>query len=545
MFGGLLAAAFVLAPRPWAAAGRLAAQAAPVDDCPSRRAAACAAYAAHLAAARAGDPDSVWAVLRYVASAAEARAWRGLSSGVERVAFVRRFWARRAAAFAGYPEERYAEHLRRLAKARALFPRGPRPVCKSLSYNPACMFPTNFAGMAVAYPPGVNAWIRSRKELRIDDRGLALVRHGEPDRRSECRGPAGAGEVWVYAGRGGAPPRVLLFSTVGGVFDFVLVNSALDLECDDVDAAEYLGVRGLHARGGADALRRRLEVQREVADAASTETALPAYAVALAGVSFDLLDFAEADGGGSEVTVAVTAPAAALRLPLERPGPARYRLAVALALFDSTGVVARLDTVRDAAVGAPLAPGALLSGVFRLSVPPGSYAYALRVERDTAPAAAPADSGAGAGLVTRGTLALGPLRVPGEVRISALAIGRAGAPADWSRAGARLALNPTHVVPLGSRRLELYYEAYGLAEGDVVETEILLESERRRLFRRPDRIAFRFREAAHPADPAAAVAAFRSLDLRQTPPGDYRLRVLVRRIADGRTAVRETALHVR
>lgn len=513
---------------------------APAAACAGRRAAACAAFAAHLDAARVGDPDSVWGVLRYVATAEEVRSWRGLTSGAERAAFVGRFWATRAAASAGYPEERFAEHLRRLAKARALFPRGPRPVCKSLEYNPACMFPTNFAGMAVAYPPGVNAWVRSRKDLRIDDRGLALVRHGEPDRRSDCRGYPGAGEVWVYAGRGGAAPRVLLFSTVGGVSDFVLVNSALDLECDEVGAAEYLGVRGLDARDGGDVIRRRLEVQREVVDAASTETALPPYATPLAGVSVDLLDFADTGADASELTAAVTAPASALRLP----GSSSYRLAVALVLYDSTGVVARLDTLREVS-GAPLPPGSLLSGVFRLSVPPGGYRYALRVERDGAPVAVAADSGSGVGLVTQGTLALEPLRAPGAVRLSALAIGRAGVPADWGRGDVRLALNPTHVIPLTARRLELYYEAYGLAEGDAIETEIALESQRRRWLRGPDRIAFRFREEAQPRGPAAAVPASRSLDLHQTPPGDYRLRVRVRRVADGRAAVRETTLHIR
>ncbi|HET9982067.1 MAG TPA: hypothetical protein VFQ38_00700 [Longimicrobiales bacterium] len=521
----------------------LAAQA-PGAACAGRRAAACAAFAAHLEAARTGEPDSVWAVLRYVATAEEARSWRGLTSGVERVAFVRRFWATRAAASAGYPEERFAEHLRRLAKARALFPRGPRPVCKSLAYDPACMFPTNFAGMAVAYPPGVNAWVRSRKELRIDDRGLALVRHGEPDRRSDCRGYPGAGEVWVYAGRGGAAPRVLLFSTVGGVSDFVLVNSALDLECDEVGAAEYLGARGLDARDGGDVIRRRLEVQREVVDAASTETALPPYAAPLAGVSFDLLDFADTSADASELTVAVSAPASALRLPPATGGTASYRLGMALVLYDSTGVVARLDTLREVS-GAPLPDGSLLSSVFRLSVPPGAYRYALRIERDGAPVSVAADSGSGVGLVSQGTLALEPLRAPDAVRLSALAIGRAGVPADWRRGDVRLALNPTHVIPLPARRLELYYEAYGPAEGDAIETEIVLESQRRRWFRGPDRIAFRFREDAHPRGPAAAIPARRSLDLRQTQPGDYRLRVRVRRVADGRAAVRETTLHIR
>ena len=83
---------------------------------------ACAEYGQHIAWAAVAEPDSVWALLRYVAQPGEVQEWFAQKSPEGRRDFVRSFWSRRAAAAAMHPAERFAEHTRRLNKARRWYP---------------------------------------------------------------------------------------------------------------------------------------------------------------------------------------------------------------------------------------------------------------------------------------------------------------------------------------------------------------------------------------------------------------------------------------
>ncbi|HET9984077.1 MAG TPA: GWxTD domain-containing protein [Longimicrobiales bacterium] len=618
------------------------------DDCPAWRAANCEAYLRHLAWGRETDPDSVWALLRWIGTAAEAQEWFRLSDPESREAFLRRFWERRAALTAQEPDERYAEHLRRLEKARKAFAQHPRSqlfrewrgngTMPDIDAEPG----STRAGAdgdavalaianrgrewydsqrAVLAPPGRN---RTAYPPELDDRGLVFVRAGEPDVIEECT----AGYVWIYWARDGERESLVTFFTMARASGARIAFDPREIACDP-DTARYMfellsHTDARYARLLSRAVDRHapppsgaevLSLLRLEADnlAAATELsrgerpAAPAYTASL-DAQFDFLHFAPSRPAerGTEVTLALGLPATKLRgdtgasaaaaltataanadkaantgpaadvasaaKAARRPAgtsaakaaarapaaaqraEAPYAVRLALAVTDSAGrVVLRRDTLRTLVAPADLAKDAVLAFHLTAALPPGRYTYALRAEGGAAATAAPAATGeapedapreGGAGAVWRGELLVPELPAPnGALRLSSVAIGRAGAADPWRRGEVALGLIPTRVVPR-DRKLTLYYELYGLGDGERYRTAIEVEKTGLRLFGRRTRLTLAFDEqASRAAD--GAVPTTRQLDLSRLEGGDYRVRIRVRRADGGEEAEQETSLTVR
>lgn len=298
------------------------------------------------------------------------------------------------------------------------------------------------------------------------------------------------------------------------------------------------------------------DMAREVAGEVRYAAPLPA--------AFEFLDFASYNSAGAtDLTLSVALPAGGMRLPAESSSSPRdasirartYASRLVLAVTDSaTGrLIARLDTTRSFRMAQPLGDSALVETHAELELPPGTYRYTLRLEggeaavgdstvSPTKETPTSASVWLGAGSVTRGRLvvpALSPAPA-GTLRLSSLAFGRGAAGASgWQRDGEPLALIPTHVVPL-DRRVSVYYEVYGLAEGERIMTEVTIEKRNTGLFSKKNQLQLGFRDEAR-LPKSGWMPVGRTLDLRQLERGDYTLRLRVTG-ADGKTSHEESTV---
>lgn len=444
-------------------------------------------------------------------------------------------------------------------------------------------------------PPGRN---RAAYPPELDDRGLVFMRAGEPDYIGRCW----KGEVWVYWARDGEGEALVTFFTMSRSSGARITFEPSELGCENPQTAEGIfqvlshadaryarlmmrevarqrQLNGMTATppapSGAEALSLmrlsidNLEAAKELAH--GERPAAPAYAAALDG-QFDFLHFAASRPGerATEVTLELGLPATRLRADTAAPAAkaasarasadnaapevAPYAARIALALTDSAGnVVLRHDTLRTFSAPADLAKDAVLPFHLTVSLPPGRYTYALRTEGGPAATAEPAPTGEapgeaprepGAGAVWRGTLVVPELPAPNRaLRLSSIAIGRAGAADPWRRGATALGLIPTRVVPRDGK-VTLYYELYGLGEGERYRTEIAVEKTGLKLFGRRTRLTLGFDEQARAAADGA-VPTTRELDLARLERGDYRLRIRVRRADGDEEAKQETSLTLR
>lgn len=445
--------------------------------------------------------------LGYVASDGDLAAFDA-TSGPARRAWLERFWRARDLEALRGDGERLAEHYRRLEAALAEFGLPP--------------FKRRF---------GFEEYYRSGR-TDIDDRGVIYVRHGAPtDRNRTVRFQA---ESWYYA-PGSEPELRFHFVAIDDLADYRLVPSVAQVaepareelrELGGPAADEYwrYATAGTVSRTGLEqrmfASGRSMMIQGTSTDtwARRWQRALRAggQAVALG-----------TPGGDGRVQVAVAVALDAL--PTGEEGDRRLTLRLAAWTLDGTPV-RRLDSIV-----AIRAEAGTTTGLARLAVdaPPGP----LRIQ-----AVAEADSGTGV-LVLRDTLDVPD--ADAGLGLSDLVLGRASLRLAWRAGdGEPVALNPLGAFPR-EEPLELYYEVYGLG-GGLGSTELVLW--------RPDR------DAASAAPPEAGARgvlrlrfeeqgtgvvtrARRTVDLRGLPPGQYRLRLVVR---DGgsRAAARSAELRV-
>ena len=573
---------------------------APAPACGRAGAQACAAYLHYLDRESGLPPDSAWMELRFLADSTEAARWFALPDAAARRDFLERFWSRRAAQATLPPEARRAEHVRRVRKAERWYGRPDRMMVAPRQQAGGLMWVTGFAARAVTPPPGRDAERYVRHDVHIDDRGLALIRYGEPDEIVPCR--PHDGEVWIYRNRGQpllltfAPalnPSGSSFSNLKSLRDYVLAAGPGELDpgaCPNraeliERMAEYDGeYRRLFLHGGNvlaelqdDQAIDRLG-QRAADRLAATEDAAPRFAAPLAG-AYELLDFASDSPDTSDVTLALAVPAAPLRAgeapdgaghPGRAAGPrtpagagddAIYAARVALSVLDGGRVLARLDTLRLFRGAGPAPSGGLITLDLPLRLPPGRYAYTLRVQAPGRPVARSGDRPdrgpvvPAAGFVHTDTLAAARLRVPDSLTLSSLALGlsrteihaagadreRGGGPAGgWHRGGPSMTLLPDHALPPGHQRLALYYEVYGAADGTTLRTRIRLERKGGLPLTRRTRLDVGFTNAQRGAD----ARVFRELDLQALRPGTYTL-TLRATAEDGRSVERSTWLVLR
>ena len=191
------------------------------------------------------------------------------------------------------------------------------------------MWVTGFAARAVTQPPGRDAERYVRHEVHIDDRGLALIRDGEPDEIAPPpprwrgldlpqRRPAGAAHLRARAEpvrrcvlRSQKPARLRPRRGPDELDPGACANRAELIR----RLADYDGrYRRLFLHGGNNLARLQDDQaldqlgQRTADHVASSESAAPRFAETLPA-AFELLDFASASPDSSDVTLAIAVPA--------------------------------------------------------------------------------------------------------------------------------------------------------------------------------------------------------------------------------------------
>jgi len=442
--------------------------------------------------------------------------------GVERTAFLRRFWSDRDHAELRQDGERIREHYRRLLYARRNF---------------ALTISRRFYGRADAYRSG---------SAEIDDRGVIYVRHGEPAERLR---PFVFGlmpnETWRYDRADGN----LLFhfsagydsGTGGGdLYDYRLVESVLDLHgAADTPVDQLLLSRSklspLYGHmlnwgryGAARASARERGIGRASIEYGTTTDSyelqfahrLTAYANLVAvGLR-----------GGVPLAQFVFAIGPAETTPHPEIGGVRYPVRVRLvALDDADHAVGSADTTMDFRLDRALGRGQYLIGRVELPLPAGTWAWRAALSE-----------GADAGVVLpRDTVRVA---APGPaLALSDLALGIRSASARWVPAGAAdtVYLTPFDLFLEGSE-VELYYEARGAAAGTPYRHQIAVYRTKGdgRLEQRPV-VTLGFEERAD----GALIRAHRTLQLGRLKPGTYVVEVKVAGAA-GEPAVRRRQLRV-
>jgi GWxTD domain-containing protein len=478
--------------------------------------------------------------LGWVATPDEIEQFDALTTPAERVSWLSRFWERRDATEARDAGERLEEHYRRWFYALRNF----RLVSKHRRYDITEVYRTD--------------------QREFDDRGVVYLRHGEPDRRASFAGAGVEPNVsWLYRrpdDRGG--DLVFHFVAREDVQDYKLIESLADVlgfrEALEAQRGAHEGVAALYASrapfgtvyqrmadGMGSAGRLLAEERRAGRHSISVGTTEDSYRRRFElPLEIQTSDFTVgARGGGSasqELHVIFAVPAKRLAgvSNQEQTGllyPLRFRL---LVTDSSDNVVARLDTARVFQASGGLRSGSYLVGRIGVAVPPGSYRYRLLV---TTPDATAGD------LLERESIAI-PLLDGSRFAVSDLVIGHNASGLRWVSGSDTVSLIPLGRVPERSA-LELYYEVYGLAAGASYHTVVRLEKEGGgsvfsavgRLF--GGRRAPVLLEFDAPADgPATRVR--RTLDMRDTPRGRYRVTVELTDPATGERVTRTRTLEV-
>ena len=488
------------------------------------------AYFAGAHAARSPEALALYrADLSVVGGPDEITPFDGFTSPGPRAEWLEHFWRRRDVAEARNPGERLAEHYRRWFYAWREF----RLVSRHRHYD-------------------ITERYRS-DQAEFDDRGIIYLRHGPPDKRASYQQVLDRiepNETWLY--RRPPPEGDLIFHFVarGDVQDFKLVESLADALAAGHGGALTLEVRRprfdpvlsdlfasraeispVYARlgntlgstntGRALADERTLG-QRSIAVGTTTDSYTREFAAPLGTVASEFVVGAVGGGGGGggqDLHVVFAIPAQRLT-PLSDSDRVVYPLAFRLFVSDTADdLVARLDTTRAFKARAPLAGGSYLTGQLRLAVPPGRYRYRLLVEQ--------LDEHAG-DLVTRDSVTAEHLDGR-RFAASDLVLGRRGSGLVWVASSDTVPLNPLAEFPAGGAA-ELYYEVYGLGPGAPYHTVVRLERTGGRSFfsrlfggkQAPVLLEF---DAS--ADGPRTVVR-RSLDLRETPKGNYVLTVQIR-----------------
>ncbi|HPF62004.1 MAG: GWxTD domain-containing protein [Gemmatimonadetes bacterium] len=455
-----------------------------------------------------------------------------------RVALLRAFWQARDDDALHRRGERLAEHYRRLDYARRAY----RLVSENRQFD-----------IAERYRSG---------QTEYDDRGVAYIRHGEPDERAQYSAPGiEPNESWLYRRDDG--DLLLHFVARQDVQDFRLVESLLDVLGfatalslrDSVSLSEdayggllrqrtegllrsrqdldpvYSRMLGAGRGGNAQLMtEERTLGRRSIARAMSTDSwpldpgpELDASVVLLAVGS---------DHRGAAVQLAYAIPGEELT-PRESEGTFAYpvRTRIAIQALDGTTVL-RADSTRGFVLPRPLAAGELLLGHQAVEVPPGIFTVRMSVETDD-----------GGMVSTRDTLRV-PSPLGPDLGLSDIAMGVRSVPLPWVTATGDTAW----INPLSRYRraepLHLYFEVTGLPPGAPYRTRLTVRKPGggifRKLFGGGKALELTF-EQVHPG---GVDRILREVSLERVSPGEYRLEVTVS-TEDGREASRFRTFTVR
>jgi hypothetical protein len=500
-----------------------------------------AAYSAGLDHLTPDAADAYYAELGPVVRPEERRAWGGPME--QRAAWIRTFWRRRSLESGAAPEERLAEHYRRVAYATELYRRAGKRRIQMVAKDALS---------------GDTVLVEGR-DLGLDDRGTVYLLHGEPDeivRTTSCANP---NETWLYL----LPESRLVFhfAALGSGQQFSLVSgpisacmgSGLEVNSGNLDVVLQAleDRRDIDPRLGIQANRLRSNAQ----DLASANTSMERQRVLLAFTT-DLFRF-EADArtealaalerdshsadlglpipffydtyafrghrDSTDLVVAFAVPGE--RLPsTQSAGSYLYPLRLVVAVADTVAdVFFRADTARTFASGVSLTQGEHLRATLELEVPPGE-AYTHSVTLRTT------------GEERVGGAYGGPIEIPdfsgAGLAISDIVLGESGD--SWRRGNVSLGLVPPRRYVQGST-IAMYYEIYGLADGDEpVRTAITVKPVKgglggffRRLFGGGSgEISLEFQDRPE-VDATGTAQVLRTVNARGLEPGGYRMTVEV------------------
>lgn len=443
--------------------------------------------------------------LRYIADSSELVSY-DTARGDGRVAFLRRFWGNRDAWALREPGTRLLDHYGRLQYARRHF---------ALEVN------RRFYRWVDMYRSG---------STELDDRGIVYVRQGPPEKRIAV--PIFGffpNETWRYKRADG--DLLLHFSTGGGqegpkgryqvggdLSDYHLIPSLMDAGTPGAGGDSLMlfvsraPVTDLYAKlmtWGPEGQSRVVREERRIVAlsttlATQTDADELTFDSALTAVP-ELISLGH-NGETTRVNVLIAIPATA---ETTREDQRLTTIRTRLGVFDSTRrPVASLDTTVALYLAGPLAPDSWILTRAQLSVPAGNWTYRLAVQE-----------GARRGTVFPRSRIAVPRLDGSRAAMSDLVI--APLPGDWPwplASGDTIYASPFQAYRQG-QRINLYYEIYGLGEGEYTTRISVYEREGSRRGRR--RIAILFQSTS--AVPVSRVQ--RTIDLRGLGPGHYWLEV--------------------
>lgn len=491
-----------------------------------------------------------------IATNAELRRWTATPDLEGRRGWLRTFWTLRAARAGVTEQGRIAEHFRRFASAQERYRR---------------------RGKRGASPGGaVLRELAEDRQLPFDDRGLMLLRHGEPEEiistiSSELR----PNETWVY-------PR-----PEGGnsLYHFIVLRDGTDFRAvDDLLVAVDPTVRGIPTEAMVKLLNqravyeplykvlamrmesaaRKLEMGGKAAGVATNvaEGGLDSYAsigsareryaadaraLALAAFKADsdrprfdrplpfFYDVYSFRGENTtDLTAALAVPGESLQVR-ETPEGLVYSLAISFIVVDTVSErVTRVDTTYHLKAPRSLSSGEYVRLHLDMTAAPSANALHRVVVHDpTNP--------------SQGQLYGGALEIPGyeTSRLSSSDIVIAERESgSWHRGNAHLSLVPPRQFEEGSA-LTIFYELYNLPANAPYRTEIVLQPTDgggllrgvRKLFGGGP-LTLRFEERARPSEDGLVQ------EIRQVTPslkaGRYEIRVTVTNLATEQSTIRRT-----
>ena len=487
--------------------------------------------------------------------------------------FLRDFWAHIADTSFVPRDDRLAEHYRRLDHVYRNF-RLDLPERRHYSTSAAYV------------PP----W-----QTGFDDRGVIYLRHGPPDDTASYAGPEVEQNVsWKYEQPGG-DPLVFHFVSDEDVRDYKLVrrlsdaiitnatkmtgqtilsatcSSTTGANCDSYDSrilsTNRRALRDLYAsRGSLDPYYDRaatgldpqtlsteeLDLAADIMVGTNTQSYEPEAGGDLPAPVYPV-PF-KSPGGSTDLAFYYALPTTEVSI-LPRPeggSQVDYRYQLVVSGEDRETAARDQDELTVAsAKPIPREAGVMLPGVRTVSVPPGEYQYGMKMTDLNS-----GRSGLTKGTVTAYDFSTGGLALSGLVLASR--IEPASDPANpfvrWDRV--KVLPLPSRIF-LRSQPVFVYYEVYGLASGEAgYRTTYTLES------RTPDRnvvarffsalgellsdneekgaITYSFeRSQGNNEDP---VLEYFSLDVSNSPAGDYLLKVEVEDLSTGASVQRQVPL---
>ena len=438
-------------------------------------------------------------------------------AALPRAEWLARFWGTRDQGDLRRPNERLAEHYRRMWYARR-----------------------NFRLASTRRQYRIEERFRSYSR-EYDDRGLIYIRHGEPTERASLAGESvPLNQSWRYD----RPEGELLFHFVAreDVQDYKLVESIYDILGFDAAVALRSGqaTPTLHdqaaalilsrerlsplygrliAAGGAGTIgmmdRERRVGQRSIAVGTRTDSYGLHFDVPLQDARWEVLSAGE-EGGHSVVHLTWAVPGRSLRAVASSRGTL-YPVRIRFSLTDIvTGrVVAAVDSTTLFVSSGDVPRGEWLVGRIGVAAPPGRYLWRVAVQEGEAGRVSPPDTVE----VAAGS----------QLALSDLVLGARTANLRWLRS----AEDTVFFNPSGGHRvnvpLELFYEVLGIPVGEHYKTEIkvsrpgVLGPIGRLLGGGGGSISVKFEDEAR----ATRIADQRTLDLSRLRPGNYTLQVTV------------------